>query len=444
MTVRIAIVGTGHVGLTTAACFAHVGHEVLGVDDDPEKIALIGRGDLPFYEPGLTELVREGLDTGRLKVSPEAAEAARFGDVVFICVGTPTRPTGEANLVQVERVSTTVARNLERYTVVAEKSTVPVETGVWVRRAIERAAPEGAEFDVVSNPEFLREGRAIQDTLEPDRIVVGSSSPKAVEQLREVYRPILDRVGCPFVVTDLSTAELIKHACNAFLATKISFVNALADICEKTGADIETVSAAMGLDPRIGPAFLRAGIGYGGACLPKDVQAFRYRAKELGIDLGLMDQVHDVNEQRIEKFIDKIRSVVWNLEGKRIAIWGLAFKPDTDDLRNAPALEVVRHLLAERAEVAVHDPAAMPEAKKLIPEARFFPTPNEAATGADCLAICTEWQEYATADLGHLREVMAEPVVVDGRNLFPPEHMARAGFSYASIGRPTVSPAHEQ
>jgi UDPglucose 6-dehydrogenase len=435
---RIAVVGTGHVGLTTAACLAHVGHEVLGVDDDAEKIARIAQGEVPFHEPGLAELVLEGLEAGRLRVSSATHEAARFGEVVFISVGTPTRPTGEANLAQVEEVARNIARNLDGYTVVAEKSTVPVETGEWIRRTISRTAAPGAEFDVVSNPEFLREGKAVRDTLEPDRIVVGGASSKAIQRLREVYRPILDRAQCPFVVTDLATAELIKHASNAFLATKISFINQLADVCERTGADVETVAAAMGLDPRIGSSFLRAGIGYGGACLPKDVQAFRHKARQLGIDFDLLDAVDLVNRGRITGFIDKVRSVVWNLEGKRVAIWGLAFKPDTDDLRNAPAVEIAKELMGGGATVAVHDPVAMHVAKPLIPGASFALTPQEAAQDADCLVICTEWQEYATADLARLRGIMAHPVVVDGRNVFHPEDMAEAGFVYASVGRPTV------
>ncbi|MBI4260084.1 MAG: UDP-glucose/GDP-mannose dehydrogenase family protein [Actinobacteria bacterium] len=438
---RVSIVGTGHVGLVTAASLAHLGHEVLGVDDDAEKVATIARGETPFHEPGLQELLREGLDAGRLRVSPDVPEAARFGEVVFICVGTPTKPTGEANLVQVERVSTVIARALEGYTVIAEKSTVPVETGVWVRRTIELTAAPDAEFDVASNPEFLREGRAVHDTLNPDRIVVGTSSARAMERLRELYAPILDRTGCPFVVTDLATAELIKHASNAFLATKVSFINAIADICERTGADVHEVARAMGLDPRIGPAFLGAGIGYGGACLPKDVAAFRHKADELGVGFPLLEEVERVNMARRERFIEKIRSAVWNLEGKRIAMWGLAFKPDTDDLRNAPAIEIARRLSEEGADVVAYDPVAMPASKPLLFAATFAPTALEAAQGADCLAICTEWEEFRGVDLERLRDAMARPAIVDGRNMFDPPAMADAGFTYASMGRPTAAPA---
>jgi UDPglucose 6-dehydrogenase len=438
---RISVVGTGHVGLTTAACMAHVGHEVLGLDDDAERVATIARGDVPFHEPGLPELVREGLDTGRLRVSTDLREAAPHADVVFICVGTPTKESGEANLIQVERVATIVARNLDGYTVVAEKSTVPVETGLWVHRTMAIEAPPTADFDIASTPEFLREGRAVQDTLEPDRIVVGTSSPRAAAWLEDLYRPIVDRAGCPLVVTDLATAELIKHSSNAFLATKISFINSIADICERTGADIEVVAQAMGLDHRIGPEFLRAGIGFGGECLPKDVRAYRYRAGQLGVNFGLLTAVERVNGARVPAFIDKIRSVLWNLEDKRVAVWGLAFKPETDDLRNAPALEVVRRLMEEGAHVVAHDPVAIPAAKHVLPECSFAEDPYEAAHDAHCVTICTDWQEYAATDLGRLRETMARPVIVDGRNILHPDVAADAGFTYASVGRPAVGPA---
>jgi UDPglucose 6-dehydrogenase len=437
---RVSVVGTGHVGLTTAACLAHVGHDVLGVDDDAEKAASITRGEVPFHEPGLAELVREGLDAGRIRMSNDPREAARHGEVVFVCVGTPTRDSGEADLVQVERVARMVAATLDGYTVVAEKSTVPVETGQWIRRTIEREAPAGAEFDVASNPEFLREGRAVQDTLQPDRVVVGSDSPRAIERLRDVYRPIVDATGCPFVVTDLATAELIKHASNAFLATKISFINSVADICERTGADVETVAAAMGIDERIGASFLRAGIGFGGECLPKDVRAFRYKADQLGVDFGLLAEVERVNLARIDAFVEKVRAVVWNLDDKRVALWGLAFKPDTDDLRHSPALEVARRLTAGGARVTAFDPVAMPAAKPLLEGVEFAADPYEAARGADCLAICTEWSVFATADLARLRDEMAHPAVVDGRNVMDPAAMAEAGFTYASMGRPTAGP----
>jgi UDPglucose 6-dehydrogenase len=343
-------------------------------------------------------------------------------------------------VVQVERVATIVARNLNGYTVVAEKSTVPVETGLWVRQTMEIEAPPTAEFDVASTPEFLREGRAVQDTLEPDRIIVGTSSPRAAALLKDVYRPIVDQAGCPVVVTDLATAELIKHSSNAFLATKISFINSIADICERTGADVEVVAQAMGLDHRIGPEFLRAGIGFGGECLPKDIQAYRYRADQLGVDFDLLTAVERVNDARIPLFVEKIRSVLWNLEDKQVAVWGLAFKPETDDLRHAPAIRVVRRLKAEGAHVVAHDPVAIPAAKHVLADSSFSEDPYEAARGAHCVAICTDWPEYAAVDLDRLRETMARPVIVDGRNVLHPDVAVAAGFIYASVGRPAVRP----
>jgi len=438
---KVSVVGIGHVGLTTAACLAHIGHDVLGVDDDAAKVEAVAAGEVPFHEPGLAELVREGLETKRLSATSDSSVAAVHGDVVFVCVGTPTEQTGRPDLAQVERVAATIAASLDGYTVIAEKSTVPVGTGERIRRTIEERASRGAGFDVVSNPEFLQEGRAVRDTLEPTRIVVGAPSERAAQVMREVYRPIIDETGCPFVVTELATAELVKHASNAFLATKISFINQVAEICDRTGADVETVAAAMGLDPRIGPDFLRAGIGYGGACFPKDIRAFRYTAEQLGVDFSLLAIVDQINESRRNAFVDKIRSALGDLEDKHVAIWGLAFKPETDDLRNAPAIAIASRLLGQGARVTAHDPAAMTAAQQVLPEVTFVADPYEAAREAHCLAICTEWEIYASADPAKLREVMARPVVVDGRNLLSPQEMAEAGFLYIGMGRPTVSGA---
>jgi UDPglucose 6-dehydrogenase len=300
------------------------------------------------------------------------------------------------------------------------------------------------EFDVASNPEFLREGQAVRDALEPDRIVIGVSSQRASATLADVYRPILDRTGCPLIVTDIATAELIKHSANAFLATKISFINSVADICERTGADVETVANAMGLDPRIGSAFLKAGLGYGGDCFPKDVHAYLFKAGQLGVQFDLLREVERVNASRIDAFVEKIRSVSGPLRGARIALWGLAFKPETDDLRNAPALEVARRLVEDGADVVAHDPVAIPAAEELLPEVSFAEDPYKVALGAVCLAICTDWPEYASADLAKLHEVMARPVVVDGRNVFHPGVMQEAGFLYASTGRPVADGVGEQ
>ena len=441
---KISVAGIGHVGLTTAACLAHIGHHVVGVDDDAAKVTAVASGSIPFHEPGLSELVREGLDTGRLRISRDAADASRHGEVFFVCVGTPTDSCGEANLAQVERVGRAFARDLRGYAVVVEKSTVPVETGVWLKRIMQEENHSRVEFDVAANPEFLREGQAVRDSLEPDRIVIGVTSDRAADRLREVYRPILDRTGCPLIVTDIATAELIKHSANAFLAMKISFINAVADVCERTGADVETVAHAMGLDPRIGASFLRAGIGYGGECFPKDVRAYLHKADQLGTEFSMLRAVERVNSQRIDAFVEKIRSVTRPLAGARIGLWGLSFKPETDDLRNAPALLVAGRLVEEGADVVAHDPVAMPAARAVLRKVSFADDPYDAARGAECLAVCTEWPEYASADLSRLRSVMARPVVVDGRNVFRPGAMAEAGFLYASTGRPVAGDVGER
>jgi UDPglucose 6-dehydrogenase len=437
--VKVTVVGLGHVGLTSAACFAHLGHEVVGVDEDVEKLRVITRGDAPFFEPDLPDLLREGLGSGRFRPTEDLGEAARHGEVAFICVGTPIRESGEANLSQVERVARMLAPQLERYTVLTEKSTVPVGTGEWIRRAVGWIAP-GAEFDVASNPEFLREGQAVHDTLGPSRIVVGASSERAHRRLREFYAPIVDASGCPYIATDVATAELIKLASNAFLATKISFINAVSDVCEAAGADVETVARGMGLDSRIGPEFLRAGLGYGGFCLPKDVAAFRHKAAELGIDLSLLTEVARVNSRRPAAVVAKLRTLLWNLEGKRIAVWGLSFKGGTDDLRGAPALDVIRLLHEAGAEVVGFDPVAMDAAAKVVPELALASDPYEAAEGADAVVLVTDWATFRDVDLVRLRSVIAQPVIVDGRNLLEPSDAVDAGFVYASMGRSTLYP----
>ena len=436
---RVTIIGMGHVGLTTAACLAHVGHDVVGMDDDVEKLRLIGRGESPFFEPDLSELIREGLETGRLRVSEDPAESARHGDVLFICVGTPIKQTGEPNLTSVERAARSAAPHFERYTVLTEKSTVPVGTGEWVRRTAERTSP-GIDFDIASNPEFLREGTAVEDTLRPTRIVVGAPTEKAHGRLRELYEPILAQTDCPYIATDVATAELIKLAANAFLATKISFINAVGDVCEASGADVETVALGMGLDPRIGPQFLKPGIGYGGFCLPKDIAAFRHKAQELGVDLALLAEVANVNAQRRPRLVGRVRQLMWNLEGKRVALWGLAFKGGTDDLRDSPAIDLATKLHAEGVRVVAFDPVAMAAAAQLIPDIELADDPYEAARGAEAVIVATDWEEFREIKLERVRELMADPVLVDGRNLLDPQAAVSAGFVYASIGRPTLYP----
>lgn len=433
---RVSVVGTGHVGLITAVCLAHIGHEVLGVDEDAGRIDAIAAGRPPFFEPGLEELLQEQLTMGRLRVSTDVADAARSREAVFICVGTPTAESGEADLSQVERVARTLAAAIDGYTVVVEKSTVPVGTGAGILRTMREIVRPGIEFDVASNPEFLQEGLAIRDTLEPTRIVVGTDSERATAILRDVYQPVIDRTGCAFIATDMATAELVKHSSNAFLATKISFINQVADICERAGADVEVVAAAMGLDPRIGSEFLKAGLGYGGACFPKDVRAFRHAAGQQGVEFGMLAEVESINLDRRLRFIDKIKAVLGTIEDKRIALWGLAFKRDTDDLRNAPAIEIAQRLSRSGAFVTACDPAAIEASRPLLPLVGFSADPLEAARDADCVAICTDWPEFAAVDLDHLRDVMARPVIVDGRNLIDPEAAEAAGFVYLGTGRP--------
>lgn len=436
---RVGVVGLGHVGLVSAACFAHVGHDVVGVDAQPEKVEGLSRGATPFYEPGLEQLVQEGRAAGRLVFDHEVEAATRDAEVVFICVGTPSKPSGEADLSQVEALAWQLARYVKTYCVLVEKSTVPVKTGDRLFRTISRLG--ATEFDVVSNPEFLREGSAIADTLNPDRIVIGSSSERATSLLSEVYRPIIDRSGCDVIVTDVGTAELIKHASNAFLATKISFINAVAHICEATDADIETVARGMGLDPRIGEAFLHAGVGYGGSCFPKDVAAFAALADQIGVPFNLLREVQKINDDGVPRLLEKLRTELWHLRDKKIAVLGLAFKPGTDDLREAPSLRLIDHLLEEGAEVVAFDPVAMRKAKEELPSTVTFAGSALAAMeGADAAVFLTDWAEFRGLEPAAMKAALRFPTVVDGRNLFSPDVMRAAGFTYLSVGRPAVHP----
>jgi UDPglucose 6-dehydrogenase len=434
---RISVIGQGHVGLVTAACFAHIGHDVLGVDIDQERIESLQRGISPFFEPGLTELVREGLESGKLRFLDDVGEAVRDSEVVFICVGTPPTPTGASDLLGLERLARDIAGHLHEYRLVVYKSTVPVTTGDRVARTLGRHV-DASNFDIASNPEFLREGSAIEDTLRPSRIVFGSDSPRAIELLEAVYRPIVQDTGCPVVVTDVRTAELIKHASNAFLATKISFINAIAELCERAGADVEVVAEGMGLDPRIGRAFLHAGVGYGGSCLPKDVSSFVALGHELGCELTILEEVRRINDRGPDRIVAKLRSELWHLDGKTVAVLGVAFKPGTDDLREAPAIRLVEQMLDEGATVICYDPAAMAAAKDVLKGVRFASTPLDAVTDADAVVIMTEWEEFASIDRAALRDAMRLPIVVDGRNTFSTDAMRAAGFTYHSVGRPPV------
>ncbi len=434
---KLGVVGCGYVGLVTATCFAHLGNEVIGADVDEDKIAKLSSGEPTIYEPGLDEMLKEQVSKGNLKFTTDVAKAIRESDVIFICVGTPQLPDGRADLSQVEQVARIVAENLNGYKLIVEKSTVPVKTSNWIKRTIKLYAKTDAQFDVASNPEFLKEGSAINDFLYPDRIVIGVESEKAKEILLKLYEPI----DCPKLVTDVNTAEIIKHASNSFLAMKISFINMVADLCEKTGADIQLVADGMGMDKRIGREFLNAGIGYGGSCFPKDVRAFTKIAEEFQVDFSLLKEVDKINNERIDAFLKKIKNALWILSDKTIAVWGLAFKPNTDDIREAPSIKVIQKLLEESSILKLYDPQAMENTKKLFPPSErvsYHPSAIESAKNADAILVITEWQEFKDVNLKELKNVVKTPIIIDGRNIFNPEDMKKYGFEYYPIGRSSV------
>jgi UDPglucose 6-dehydrogenase len=433
---RAGVVGTGHVGLVTAVALASMGHEVIGTDSDEGKIAELQNGRVPFFEPGLQELLTQEMANGRLSFTTKYAETVPGADVVFISVGTPTRASGEANLVAVENAAREVAKHADGRVVVVEKSTVPTGTARRLRSTLHRERPDLAEdLEIACNPEFLREGDALKDALEPDRILVGAESELAFETMRNLYAPLIAQ-GCELIETDIATAELTKHASNAFLALKISFINALARLCERAGADVDAVAEGMGKDPRIGPAFLKAGLGYGGSCFPKDLAAFERLASRLGYQFPMLREVARINDEAIDACVEKVREALWNLEEKRVALFGLAFKPGTDDVRFAPALTLARRLASEGATVVGYDPVASEAATSEVPELETGDDPFEAAKGAHCVVLCTEWDEFASLDLERLKEVMVYPIVVDGRNFLDEGRMKMAGFSYIPTGRP--------
>jgi len=435
---NICVVGTGYVGLVTGAVFADLGNEVVCVDNVEKKIAQLQAGRMTIYEPGLEEMVARNVTDGRLTFTTDLVTAVRRSVIVFITVGTPAKDTGQTDLAAVEAVARQIAHAMERYTVVVNKSTVPVGTGDLVREVIERHQPTPIPFDVVSNPEFLREGCAIEDTLRPDRIVIGAPNQQVAMTLLELYAP-LER---PMIITDVPSAEIIKYASNAFLATKISFVNVIADICELAGADITQVVKAMGLDPRIGPAFLQAGLGYGGSCFPKDTDSLVHTAATLGVDFALLRAAVEINQERAGHFVRSVEKALAPLDDKRVAVLGLAFKPNTDDMREAKSVEVVRHLVELGATVRAYDPVAGANARPLLPPGVVYcESPYAAATGADGVVLVTEWNEFKLLDLERLRALMRRPVVFDGRNLWEPERMRRLGFEYHSIGRRPVLPS---
>lgn len=430
----ISIIGTGYVGLVTGTCFAELGNSVLCVDIDSDKIKKLKSGIIPIYEPGLEELIRRNQREGRLDFSESIEEAVAKGNVIFIAVGTPPKTNGEANLVYVENVSRDIAKFMREYRVIVEKSTVPVHTGEWVKRTISLYNKHNIEFDVVSNPEFLREGSAVNDFMKPDRIVIGVESEKAKKVMADLYEPL----GCPILITDIKSAEIIKHASNSFLAMKISYINSIANICERVGADIELVAKGMGLDKRISREFLNAGIGYGGSCFPKDTDAFIQIAEEAGYDFKFLKVTKDVNQEQRALFFRKIKKALWNLSHKQIAVLGLAFKPNTDDLREAPSIDLIKSLQGEGANVNVFDPAAMEKAKAVLEGVRFCNNLYEACDGSDALIIVTEWNEFREMDLEKIKKLLKIPIIIDGRNIYDPLRMKGMGFRYIGIGRREV------
>jgi len=432
---NICVVGTGYVGLVTGAVFADLGNDVVCVDNATKKIEALRAGQMPIYEPGLEEIVARNKDDSRLTFSTDLPGGVRQADVIFIAVGTPPKESGETDLSQVEAVADEIGRSMDSYKVVVNKSTVPVGTGEFVREVITRHQPRPLDFDVVSNPEFLREGSAIEDTLRPDRIVIGAPNQQVAMTLVELYAP-LER---PMIITDLPSAEVIKYASNSFLAAKISFINAIANICEAAGADVSQVMKGMGLDSRIGMQFLQAGLGYGGSCFPKDVDSLIHTASQLGYDFKLLRSVVEINRERAAHLVEMMRKAMGPLEDKTVAVLGLAFKPNTDDMREAKSLEVVRVLHAAGAQIRAYDPVAMENAKALMPEGVVFcESAYEAAAGADGVTLLTEWNEFKYLNLDRLRGLLRRPLIFDARNLYEPERMRRLGFEYYSIGRKPV------
>ena len=451
---RLAVVGCGYVGLVTGSCLGEAGHEVIATDNDSARIKMLNSGRLPIYEPGLDRVMESATAAGRLQFTSDCAQAVRAADAIFICVGTPPLESGEADLSAIDNVARQIASASRSPKLVIEKSTVPAQTGEQLRHALQvYGRTNGAIFRVASNPEFLREGTAVADFFHPDRIVVGVEDAESERQLREIYQPFLEgRFHCPvhepkcpvvpapvFLVTTIASAELIKHASNSFLGLKISYANLIADLCERLGGNVEEVTRAMGLDPRIGPHFLNAGLGFGGFCLPKDIQAFIRLAEKHGVESSLLREVEAVNKRRIEQFVEKVRRALWVVKEKTVGVLGLAFKPNTDDIRFAPAIDVVRRLIAEGARLRVSDPVAMERARSVLKGVDFVEDPYEVARGADALLLLTEWREYRELDWKRIHKEMGRPLLLDGRNMLAPAKMKELGFEYHSFGRPDLS-----
>src|SRR5437868_2177698 len=453
---QIAVVGSGYVGLVAGACFADLGHDVIVVDNDQKKLSALNRGEVPIHEKFLPELLHRHRGV-RLKFSDDLETAVRASSAIFVAVGTPPTEHGEADLSYVESVARGISGAINSYKAVVEKSTVPVYTSDWVRKIILRNGAEPEQFDIASNPEFLREGTAVTDFLYPDRIVVGADTPRCAALLRQIYAPLADgtyylkpdaiprpdraQIPPPLIVTSAKSAELIKHASNAFLAMKISFINAVASICESVGANVQQVCRGIGTDSRIGPRFLNPGVGYGGSCFPKDLMAFRAVARECGYEFRLLDEVMRINEEQRKRFLRMARNALWTLRGKKLGVLGLAFKGGTDDIRESPAILLVQALLQEGCQITAYDPAAGQRAREVLKSSvDFVNNAYEAANDADALLLLTEWEEFAALDLKRLHGQMKYPIVIDGRNLYDPETMATAGFTYYSVGRQPATP----
>jgi len=450
---QISVIGSGYVGLVAGACLAEAGHDVVCLDKDSSRIATLKSGQVPFYEPNLDRLISANSQEGRLRFTTDTREAVRFGDAIFICVGTPPRESGEADLSAIDNVARQIALAAETPKLVIEKSTVPAHTGQHLKRALALYGRNGhGMFRVASNPEFLREGTAVGDFFHPDRIVLGVDDKASEQQLREIYRPILQgqfrcpvhTVSCPerktpsVVVTSITGAELVKHASNSFLALKISYANLLADYCEQLGADVADVCLAVGMDPRIGPDFLRPGLGFGGYCLPKDLKAFMRLGERAGINVGLLREVDLVNKNRIDVFMQKVRQTLWVVQNKQVGVLGLAFKAETDDIRFSPALEVVRRLRAEGARVTAYDPQAMERTQEVFPDVEYARDPHEVARDAEALLILTPWKEFRELNWKRIANLMTRRLIIDGRNLLVPSTMRQLDFEIYSVGRPDL------
>lgn len=428
---KLAIIGTGYVGLVTGTCFAEVGHHVICVDSDASKVKMLQAGGIPIYEPGLEELVKKNVAAGRLSFTNSTAEGVQNSDVIFIAVPTPPQPDGSVDLSFIERVARDIAGAMTSYKIVVDKSTVPVKTGEKVTETIKRYCAAQVEFDVVSNPEFLREGFAVGDLMKPDRVVIGVGSQRPVAAMKAIYTPF----NAPIIITDINSAELIKHAANSFLALKISYINAIATVCEAAGANVQEVAQGIGLDERIGRRFLNAGIGFGGSCFPKDLSAFIKISEQVGYDFKLLKEVQRINADQMERFVKKITDTLWVLKDKTIGVLGLAFKQNTDDVRSSPAIDLCQRLLKDGATLRVHDPKGMEKAKALLPNATYVDDMNAVAEGCDAIVVATEWDEFKQLDLERAKKGLTHPIMFDGRNLFDPAEMKKLGWIYKSVGR---------